>query len=120
MKFNPRLATLVFLGGAIGSALRYWTGLQLLDSVSLLLVVNIAGTFALGLAQGNKNAPSWVTALFGTGFAGGFTTMSGLSVLLASAHFVEIPTYLSYAFVMFVAAVIAYWLGSRLTRGAQK
>lgn len=120
MKFNLRLAALVFAGGALGSALRYWFGFQFEDDLWFLLAVNIAGTFALGLAQGNKNPPSWVNALFGTGFAGGFTTMSGVSLVLASAHFYALPMLYAYCFAMFIAAIGAYWLGQRITRGAKR
>lgn len=120
MKFNLRLAALVFAGGALGSALRYWVGLQIEDDLWFLFAVNVAGTFALGLSQGNKNAPNWVIALFGTGFAGGFTTMSGVSLVLASAHFYALPMLYAYCLAMFVVAVGAYWLGQSIIGGAKR
>ena len=75
-------AVLVIAAGALGAALRY-----LVDSALhrggeprlrwATLVVNVSGSFALGLLVGA--GPRW-TAVAGTGLLGGYTTFSTYAV----------------------------------------
>ncbi|MBM3412273.1 MAG: fluoride efflux transporter CrcB [Bacteroidetes bacterium] len=78
----------VFLGGGMGSILRYYVGRELNPPLGLsfpigTLLVNLAGSLLIGLLWGiteksNDNNSS-VQLLLITGFCGGFTTLSALS-----------------------------------------
>jgi fluoride exporter len=71
---------LVALGAAVGAPLRYLAG-HLLDErfPTGTLVVNLAGSFLLGLFTGLGLGGS-ATALLGTGFCGALTTFSSFAV----------------------------------------
>jgi len=73
-----RAALPVFLGGALGSVSRYLVSLTLTQAL-WLTVVNLLGAALLGVVQTSKRfeKPS-VHAFWGTGFCGGFTTLSSL------------------------------------------
>ena len=87
MAMNPpaKAFGLVFLGGALGSALRFLVG-EVFDTPTTLLIVNLMGAAFLGWVNGSSQGPKprFVTAeskwFWGAGFAGGFTTMSGLAM----------------------------------------
>lgn len=75
----------LIVGGGIGAGVRY-----LLDSAIIrgrkdafplgILVVNIVGSFLLGLLTGVPQvSPAWL-AIVGTGVLGGFTTFSTVAV----------------------------------------
>ena len=109
---------LVFLGGGLGSLLRYLIaavlevgiGSTLAGSLSLY-IVNISGAVFLGLTTGFK---SEATRFFwGAGFAGGFTTMSGVAIFL----YTQTPaTALPGAAIMFGLGFIGYAAGANLAR----
>jgi fluoride exporter len=72
---------LVALGAAVGAPLRYAvaTGLDQERFPRGTLVVNVVGSFLLGLCVGAGATGHWL-ALLGTGFCGGFTTYSAFAV----------------------------------------
>jgi CrcB protein len=71
---------LVAVGAAIGATLRFWVGHHLDDRWPIgTLMVNVAGSFVLGLVVGASPSESAV-ALVGTGFCGGLTTYSAFAV----------------------------------------
>jgi CrcB protein len=74
-------ALLVALGAAVGAPLRYAiaTSLDRERFPHGTLVVNVLGSFLLGLFVGAGVTGHWL-ALLGTGFCGGFTTYSAFAV----------------------------------------
>ncbi|MDQ0229527.1 fluoride efflux transporter FluC [Metabacillus malikii] len=73
---------LVAIGGALGSFFRYVLSITLHLEVASTLVVNIFGSFLLGFITIYLNEPEqrWRKLMIGTGFCGGFTTMSTFSL----------------------------------------
>lgn len=123
----------VFLGGATGSLARYliWLGVEQ-AGVSLLLVevvataiVNIAGASFLGFVHSSAFKVSEnKKAFWGSGFAGGFTTMSGLALITAGAALgLSEIGYLYWLAVasQLVVGFLAYWFirsGFEKTKGS--
>ena len=72
---------LVALGAALGAPLRYLvaTALDRDRFPRGTLLVNVAGSFLLGLFVKGGATGHWL-ALIGTGFCGGFTTYSAFAV----------------------------------------
>jgi len=73
-------AHLVGAGGALGALLRYWIGrrLEVESFPAATLVVNVVGTFALGLLT-FLGSPERVLLFLGTGACGAFTTFSSFA-----------------------------------------
>ena len=123
----------VFFGGATGSLARYliWLGVEQVG-VSLLLVevvataiVNIAGAGLLGFVHSPAFKVSEKKKSFwGAGFAGGFTTMSGLALITAGAALgLSELCYLYWlaVIIQFVVGFLAYWFvrsGFEKTKGS--
>jgi CrcB protein len=107
---------LVFLGGGLGALLRYalGSGLELslgstLAGMLSLFIVNVTGAFFLGIVSfhpffANDNRKSF----WGSGFAGGFTTMSGVAL------FVYQQSSLTITSVMFALGFFAFAAGVAL------
>jgi len=71
---------LVALGAAVGATLRFWVSHHLDGRVHWgTLLVNVAGSFVLGLVVGAVPT-AHATALLGTGMCGGLTTYSAFAV----------------------------------------
>lgn len=122
-----RNVLLVFLGGGIGSVLRYATviGMARLCPRAVfpwgVFAANIAGSFILGFlfalpAMKEKNSGSWLFAA--TGVLGGYTTFSTLSndswLLLVNHHswFALLNAFGSIALGV-TAAALGWWAGSK-------
>lgn len=79
---------LVFLGGGLGSVLRYWISLNLNNLESRIpygtLLVNIIGSLLIGLILGlalrNTSLSNNLVLILATGFCGGFTTFSAFAL----------------------------------------
>lgn len=74
----------VFIGGAIGTLLRYAMTLSTDDIAFPIgtLLVNLVGSFVLGTFTGwilKRKVKEYMKVGFGTGLCGGFTTMSTLA-----------------------------------------
>jgi CrcB protein len=107
---------LVFLGGGLGALLRYalGSGLELslgstLAGMLSLFIVNVTGAFFLGIVSfhpffANETRKSF----WGSGFAGGFTTMSGVAL------FVYQQSSLTITSVMFALGFFAFAAGVAL------
>lgn len=106
---QPQTVALVFLGGALGSGLRFFVGLNLPVGPNLFLV-NLLGTLLLGIVNGREWKP-WVHPFLGTGVAGGFTTLSGVA-LFASGN----PADIGLILPMLALGFAAHWIGMRLVR----
>ncbi len=114
---------LVFLGGGIGSSLRYWIGKHL-NSVETgipygTFAANIVGSFIIGIILGlalKNNSLSQNTILFlATGFCGGFTTFSTFAyenhIFLKTGDFMSFALYTCGSFVIgFAAVFLGIWL----------
>jgi CrcB protein len=86
MVITPRNMLLVFVGGALGTALRWGVGegVEVLGvaTVVSLVVVNIVGSFALGwFVAGARSTGHHINAVFAIGLLGSFTTFSGYAVV---------------------------------------
>ncbi len=122
-----RNVLLVFLGGGIGSVLRYFT---LLGAARLLpkavfpwgvFAANILGCFALGFlfalpAMKEKGSGPWLFAA--TGVLGGFTTFSTFAndswLLLVDHHsWFALLNALGSVVLGISAAALGWWAGSK-------
>ena len=115
-KFLSSEYFLVFLGGGLGCLLRYaiGSGLELtlgstLAGMLSLFIVNVTGAFFLGIVSfhpffANESRKSF----WGSGFAGGFTTMSGVAL------FVYQQSSLTITSVMFALGFFAFAAGVAL------
>lgn len=73
---------LVGLGGAFGASARYGVGVVVRSETRIplsTLVVNVFGSFVLGLVAFGAGESSQAFALVGTGACGAFTTFSSFS-----------------------------------------
>lgn len=120
-----RLASAVFLGGVVGTALRFGADQALPHSAEQFpvgtLVVNAIGAFALGwLVAGlwtRTSVPQWLKAALGPGLLGSFTTFSAVMVslvaLVSADSWALAAVYLLSTLVLgFAAAALGLWLGS--------
>jgi fluoride exporter len=117
---------LVATGGLVGSVARYWMAgwVQNLNGSDFpfgTLAVNVVGSFILGLVmtlaleRGLLSAE--VRILLGTGFCGGFTTMSTFSYeTFALAQYGSPADALSNVALTLVTCLAAVWLGGLVGR----
>tara|TARA_R110000868_G_scaffold404198_2_gene682133 strand:- start:2045 stop:2410 length:366 start_codon:yes stop_codon:yes gene_type:complete len=110
---------LVFLGGGLGSVLRYIIGKYLNNAENGIpygtFVTNILGSLLIGLILGfaakNDTLSQNQTLLLATGFCGGFTTFSTFAyenhVFLKSGDFTSFAIYTIASFVIGFLAVFA-------------
>ena len=116
---------LVFLGGGVGSVLRYVIGKFLNSHESGIpygtFAANILGSLLigiiLGLAAKNDTLNSNQTLFLATGFCGGFTTFSTFAyenhIFLKSGDF---TSFALYTIASFVVGFLAVFLGIYLTK----
>ena len=115
----------VFIGGGLGSVLRYIIGRYLNQTGSGFplgtFTANILGSLLIGiiigLAAKNNTLSQNQTLLLATGFCGGFTTFSTLAyenhVLFKSGDF---TSFALYTFASFIVAFLAVFAGMYLSR----
>jgi len=109
---------LVFLGGGLGSVLRFIVGKYLNNENSFpygTFLVNSLGSLLigviLGLAAKSNSLSQSQTILLATGFCGGFTTFSTFAyenhVFLKSGDFISFAVYTIVSFIVSFLAVFA-------------
>lgn len=114
---------LVALGGAAGSVGRYWTGVLFTGAFGLdfplgTLVINILGSFVIGLADVTA-ANNATRLLVIVGVCGGYTTFSSFSLqtmeLIRAGHplAASLNVLLSVALCL-VATMLGAWAGAGL------
>jgi fluoride exporter len=108
----------VAIGGAIGSALRYLMVVGVGTPIATLLV-NILGSFAMGVLFVMLANRSSLSPLLMTGVLGGFTTFSAFSLdalkLWEGGQTLQAALYVLASVVLSLVAVA---LGAALARGA--
>ncbi|KPB03143.1 fluoride efflux transporter FluC [Bacillus sp. CHD6a] len=116
----------VFIGGAIGTLLRYGVTLSTADIAFPLgtLLVNFVGSFLLGTFTGwiiQRKVNEYMKIGFGTGLCGGFTTMSTLAadVFLLEAQSTLLATTI-YLFSSIVGGLLFAFLGLILGQFARR
>src|SRR4051794_12275069 len=122
------LYLIVFLGAGIGGALRHGVNVGAARAYGYgfpygTLIVNVAGSFAMGLLAGyfafRPGVPQHLRLFLTTGLLGGFTTFSAFS--LDTALLIERNAYglaLGYAVGSVAASVAALFLGLALFRSS--
>lgn len=114
---------LVFIGGGLGSTLRYIISKHLSSTASGIpwgtFTVNILGSFIIGLILGlaakNSTFSHSQTLILATGFCGGFTTFSTFAyenhMFLKSGDFFSFALYTLMSFVTgFIMVFLAMYL----------
>ena len=115
---------LVFLGGGLGSGLRYLVSIAMNQYSKVLpygtFIVNILGCLLIGLilgyAQKENTLTSNQTLLLATGFCGGFTTFSAFAnenlELIKNG---ELFNFSVYTIGSVLIAILAVYIGFYLT-----
>ena len=114
----------VFLGGGFGAVARWAVNRSLVGTAWAqsfpwtTFLINVGGSFLLGLlVVAARHRPGWY-ALLGTGFCGGFTTFSTFSVELVKLLDDNRPgAAAGYAFGSVLGALAGAWLAVRLLKG---
>jgi CrcB protein len=117
--------SLVALGGALGSSLRYLVGLAFVKAMPLgfpmgVLPVNILGSFAMGLfvVFAHQKGLSVANLFVMTGLLGGFTTFSAFSLeavtLMERGHLGQAALYVGLSVALSILGLMA---GLAISRG---
>jgi CrcB protein len=125
---QAKLLLAVFCGGALGSALRYLVFLSVEGSsltepeiaLAATSIVNLLGALFLGVVQARNHSSSPKLAFWGTGLAGGFTTMSGLTLVTQQQNlgpFGNGTVFWLAVALQLILGVLAFWLGRKLSGG---
>ncbi|MEY3561003.1 MAG: hypothetical protein RL068_155 [Actinomycetota bacterium] len=122
MALNTRMLGYIFLGGVLGTMLRYLI-FEVIQTMAefptyeliALFIVNMLGAFFLGItARYPYFQLETCRNLWGVGFAGAFTTMSAVTM------FIDFQGFSWEIAVMLLAGVVVYGFGFELGRRAAK
>jgi CrcB protein len=121
MKLKARSVVAVFVGGLVGSAARLGltaasAALEFGDNSAVTLVVNILGSFALGVLVSAPRAamPEWLFMGISVGFLASFTTLSAVSAdVVTSVASGGLAIGVAYASANLVFGVFAAIVGLR-------
>ncbi|WP_458110214.1 fluoride efflux transporter CrcB [Bacillus zhangzhouensis] len=106
----------VFIGGLIGTLCRYELSQSVVSQTFpyATLIENVVGSLLLGISTGYfmfRKGKKYLAALIGTGFCGGFTTMSTFSketvFLLQAGQFTSSLMYILLSVIAGVAAALS-------------
>jgi CrcB protein len=115
-----RLYLLLALGGALGTVARYYLGTRVgvgQEFPWATLLINVSGSFAIGLAATLAAEGRWFASTEGrlflmTGICGGFTTFSAFSlqtlVLAQKGEWLRAGVYVASSVML---CLVAVWLG---------
>lgn len=118
MKTKPpsaRILTLVFAGGALGAVTRGFITEFGSDPLEIF-IANMVGAFILALSM---TVPALSSperqAFLGSGFAGGFTTLSGVAIIAVLG---KLSPDVAAEYIAFTIGfgLLAYWLGDAVGR----
>ena len=108
MRLSARIVVLTFVGGALGTLLRWSLSFAIDSSFWSIALVNLAGAFAIGFFNGHRYFHTDARrAIYSIGFCGGFTTLSGLMAVVIS------PASGLMVGVEFILGIGLYLLGRR-------
>ena len=108
MTLSARVVLLTFVGGALGTVLRWSLSFAIDSSFWAIALVNLLGAFAIGFFNGHRYFHTDARrALYSIGFCGGFTTLSGLMAVAVS------PASGLMVGLEFVLGIGVYLLGRR-------
>lgn len=125
---------LVFLGGVLGSSLRYLIDLAIPEPANFplgILIVNLTGAFALALliellahSQFASKRQQQLRLLLGTGLLGGFTTFSAVALdgaaLISTGEATPALIYLALSLIGGVlAAASGIWIARKIANNHQ-
>ncbi|MGA8852796.1 MAG: fluoride efflux transporter CrcB [Christiangramia sp.] len=115
---------LVFIGGGLGSSLRYIISKYLNAGVLIpfgTFLVNIVGSLILGMVLGwairSNTLNSPINLMLGVGFCGGFTTFSTYS--FESYSLIKSGDYLSFSIYFFgslILGILAVMIGILISK----
>jgi CrcB protein len=119
-------ALLIFLGGGMGSVLRYLISTHFNSSENQFylgtFLVNVIGCLILGIVLGISLKNSWLssetTLLLGVGFCGGFTTFSTFGFeMFTLLKENNLGMFLLYTGASLAVGLLCIYLGLWLTKG---
>lgn len=112
---------LVMLGGGFGAVVRAFITNVCNEKFNSTFpiatpIVNILGSFLIGITLGSSISNDWISPLFITGILGGLTTFSTLSNELV--HFMtpkfKLGHFICYSLLQFLVGFIACYIGFHL------
>lgn len=120
MQISNTVIRLTFIGGALGTLVRFALFFSFGDLPSVIFV-NLVGAALIGWLNGNKKYDTdELNALWKIGFAGGFTTMSGFAALIVL--YTQGIGVVAIAFALLITALGlgAYWFAFVISRSRTK
>ena len=127
LRRRATLLAVIGAGGAIGAAARYGAGLAIpphLDAFPVAtFLVNVVGAVILGAVAALPT--DWLSAheltrpAIGTGFCGGLTTFSTMTLEIYQRSPAHSTLAAAYAVTSLVAALVSAWAGFSLTQTAR-
>jgi CrcB protein len=116
MQLTLKSIRLAFLGGAFGTIVRFALLFSFGELIAVVFV-NVLGAALLGWLNGNRKFDADdFSALWKTGFAGGFTTMSGFAVLIVLYGQANALVAVAGTLLITAIGLGAYWLAFKQSR----